>query len=82
MTANTLSAAPELPAQRHRPDDALMTANHVREHFGSISEMTLWRWLRDSSMDFPEPIVICRRRYWKRSAILAFQERQASGRAA
>lgn len=76
MTGSTLPVTTERLAQRQRPDDTLMTASQVREHFGSISEMTLWRWLRDTAMDFPAPIVINRRRFWPRSEIAAFAARQ------
>ena len=27
--------------------------------------MTIWRWLKDKSLNFPKPLVINGRRYWR-----------------
>lgn len=51
------------------PPRVLIPANRVREIFGNISEMTLWRWLAAEDMNFPRPIVISRRRYWREDEI-------------
>lgn len=55
-----------------------LTATQVRQHFGGISDMTLWRWMRDDRLGFPRPDVINRRRYFRSADIKAFQERQAT----
>ena len=31
----------------------------------SISDMSLWRWLRDDALGFPHPLRINGRRFWK-----------------
>ncbi|KAA6184145.1 transcriptional regulator [Thiohalocapsa marina] len=49
--------------------DALITAAEARRLAGGISDMTLWRWLRKGII--PQPIVIKRRRYWRRGEYLA-----------
>lgn len=46
----------------------------VRELCGGISDMSLWRWLQDPELDFPKPIYIARRRYWREAEILAWIE--------
>lgn len=51
-----------------QPDDRLITAEEVRRIAGGISDMTLWRWLKRGIL--PPPLVIERRRYWWRGAIL------------
>ena len=38
----------------------------------SISDATLWRWLNDSAMAFPRPIVINRRRLFRRDELDAW----------
>ena len=43
----------------------LITAATVRELLGGVSDMTLWRWLNDSAMNFPKPLRIHSRRYWR-----------------
>lgn len=47
---------------------------------GDISDMTLWRWLNER--DFPQPVQIARRRYWKESDIIQWLEAQADQRGA
>ncbi|MBL0404413.1 DNA-binding protein [Microvirga aerilata] len=46
------------------PLDYLITAPRLRHRFGGISDMTLWRWLRDPRLQFPKPLVVNGRRYW------------------
>ena len=45
-------------------DDSLLPAKAVRRRY-SISDMTLWRWLRCVELGFPPPTIIRRRRYWR-----------------
>lgn len=54
------------------------TARQIRQRFGGISDMTLWRWLNDDRLGFPQPLVINRRRYFSVADVEAFQERQAA----
>ena len=58
--------------------DILITASELRSLLGGISDMTLWRWLADDQMNFPRPLVLRRRRYWRKSEVMAFQNRQAA----
>lgn len=53
----------------------LIPAKEIRAMFGSVSDMTLWRWLQDESLGFPRPTVIRNRRYWDADAIEGFQQR-------
>lgn len=57
--------------------DRLLPAAEVREIFG-VSDMSIWRWQADDHMQFPKPLMIRRRRYWRRGDIVAFQQRQAN----
>ena len=41
-----------------------LTSRQARRRYGGISDMTLWRWLRDKKMGFPKPRYINNRRYW------------------
>lgn len=60
------SAAPVLHPGRR------IQAAEVRIICGGVSDMTLWRWLNDPTLDFPRPIYIGRRRYWREAEILAW----------
>ena len=55
-----------------------ITAFAVRDFCGGISDMTLWRWLHDEDLDFPKPIYIGRRRYWKEGEIVSWLEDRAA----
>jgi len=55
----------------------LMTAAAVREALGGVSDMTLWRWLKDPALNFPKPIYISKRRYWRFEEVLAWMESQS-----
>lgn len=43
----------------------LIPAKEVKARCGSISDMTLWRWLQDPETEFPQPRYIKTRRYWR-----------------
>lgn len=75
-TAMATSAAAIIAAQEADTSPKnLMTSAAVRAVFGGISDMALWRWLHHPEMNFPRPIYIGKRRYWKSDEIEAFQRR-------
>lgn len=43
----------------------------------SISSRTLSRWLEDSTIDFPRPIVLRNRNFFRRSEVESWKLRQA-----
>jgi predicted DNA-binding transcriptional regulator AlpA len=51
-------------------------AGAVRQLCGGVSDMWLWRRLRDDPA-FPRPAYIGRRRYWREADIIAWLEAQA-----
>jgi predicted DNA-binding transcriptional regulator AlpA len=55
-----------------------ITPKQLRQRFGNISEMTLWRWLRDESLGLPKPLVINRRKYFDLSEIETWERRRAA----
>ena len=57
--------------------DPLETAAQFREQLGGISEMTEWRW-RQKFSDFPVPVVICGRKYYRKSQRGAFVAARAA----
>lgn len=56
-----------------------LQARQVRERY-NVSDMTIWRWLRDQN--FPQPIYITRYRYWRLTDIEAWEAKQAAKGAA
>jgi predicted DNA-binding transcriptional regulator AlpA len=70
--ALTKNAEPEQPAERFRRNtmntQRRVKAETVRQLCGGVSDMTIWRWLQ--SEDFPKPIYIGRRRYWREADVI------------
>lgn len=59
-------------------DDKLIPATELRQMFGGISQMSLWRWLRMPNDPLPPPAaILSRRRYWRRSEIEKWLARHA-----
>ncbi|MGB3313277.1 MAG: transcriptional regulator [Albidovulum sp.] len=54
-----------------------ITAAVVREICGAVSDMTIWRWQNDPTLNFPKPIYIGRRRYWREADVIAWLNAQA-----
>lgn len=63
-------------------ENTRITGPQLLARFGGISDMTLWRWLQDPALNFPRPLVINRRRYWRLADIETWERAQASSRAA
>jgi predicted DNA-binding transcriptional regulator AlpA len=59
----------------HAAPDRFLSARQVCERYG-VTAMTLWRWLRDSEMEFPQPIYINGRRFWNERDLIAWERRQ------
>ena len=55
----------------------LIGAGDVRAMFGGVSDMTLWRWLNDQELNFPKPIYIGKRRYWRASDLTSWLQARA-----
>jgi predicted DNA-binding transcriptional regulator AlpA len=58
-------------------ENAVISSVRLRTICGGVSDMTVWRWLHDPELDFPQPIYIRRRRYWHEAEILAWIAAQA-----
>lgn len=57
-------------------DGVFLTAAQVRRRYGGISAMTLHRWLHAPDLDFCQPILIGKRRYWKLTDLENFERRR------
>jgi len=84
MNKSTHSCDRITSSTNHKDDntaspDNLIPSKTVRVILGGVSDMTIWRWLHDENykhLDFPKPIKIATRRYWKKHKIEDFIERQ------
>lgn len=66
MTSTAAQQTAEKPSVR---SPRLITARTVLQKFDGMSEMTLWRWLRDDRLNFPQPVYILSKRYWREADI-------------
>lgn len=69
--------------QADQPSEAphphrLLSASYVRELCGGISDMTMWRWLNDENLNFPRPVMIQRRRFWREAELIEWIEGRSS----
>lgn len=58
-------------------DDRYLTAPQVRQWY-NVTDMTIWRWLKNPELQFPTPTVINRRRYWRERELVEWERKQAA----
>jgi len=56
-----------------------LTSREVRRRYSDISDMSLWRWLHDEKLAFPQPTIIQKRRYWQVAQLEAWERSRAAG---
>ena len=71
-TATRRTVTPDLD------DEALLNSAQVKARCGNVSDMCIWRWLRDDRVAFPQPVKINKRNYWKLGDLRAWQERHVN----
>ena len=59
----------------HSNADELLPAAMVFNRY-HVSQMTVWRWLRSATLNFPRPLLINRRRYWRLADLIAWERSQ------
>lgn len=59
-------------------ESVLLSGPAVRRRYNNLSDMGLWRWLRDPKLNFPQPIYIRRRRYWTLEQLEAWEASRAA----
>jgi predicted DNA-binding transcriptional regulator AlpA len=70
-----------MPLDVPKSSEDLLPATATRSRYG-VSDMTIFRWLADPGLGFPQPIRINGRRYWRLADLQAFEARQAKTEAA
>lgn len=56
-----------------------LPARRVWERYG-VTSMTLWRWLRDESIGFPQPVYIGRFRYFRIAELETWEAKRIAAR--
>ena len=80
--ATTTAHSTGQTAQAPLNPNTRITARTVRQICGGVSDMTLHRWLKDPEKEFPRPLYIGKRRYWREAEIIAWLDAQAADTAA
>jgi predicted DNA-binding transcriptional regulator AlpA len=61
-------------------EDVLLPTRKVWERYGVV-DRTLYRWLNDIAMGFPEPIIINRKMFFRLSELVTWERARVRGRA-
>lgn len=60
--------------------EKFISGPELRKRLGDVSDMTLWRWQHDAGLNFPKPIKIRRRNYYREVDVAAWWELRAAER--
>lgn len=74
--ANTLSGKPS-SIDGADADEVYFPGPKVAARY-NVSDMTIWRWLRDERMQFPPPHYFGRFRYWRLSQLVSWERQRLS----
>ena len=66
----------------NKSSEKFLTSQQVRTRYGDKSDMTLYRWVRNPTLGFPQPVVINGRRFWRLSELQAWEDNHSAQRAA
>lgn len=72
----TTKAQPQNKSPEPKGQNRLVSAADLRVMFGDVSDMTIWRWLKEEDLKFPKPIYVQRRRFWREAELLEWIARQ------
>jgi hypothetical protein len=59
--------------------DPLVTTKNVWKRY-DVCDRTIDRWVANPAMNFPKPVIINKRRYWRVSELVAWERQRAAGR--
>ena len=57
-----------------------LSARHVKQRYGGVSDMSLWRWTNDPERGFPPPTYFGRFRFWREDELDAYDATRPRGR--
>ncbi len=63
-------------------DEALLNSAQTKARCGNVTDICIWRWMRDARVAFPQPVKINKRNYWRLGDLRAWQERHTTKAAA
>jgi len=75
QTQTELSRAAFRATHGHEVGQTFLTGPQVQARYQK-SHVTIWRWMRDQALGFPQPIQINRLNYWRLSDLEAWEAAQ------
>ena len=66
----------------HPDADIFLNSKQVRQRYGGVSAMWIFRREHDPNSGFPTPLLINRRKFWRLSDLTDWERRLAAGRPA
>lgn len=66
-------------AADHPDEDVFLGSKQVRQRYGGVSAMWIFRRERDPKSGFPTPLVIHRRKFWRLRDLIAWERKLAAG---
>ena len=60
------------------PQKVYLSSTQLRQRYGNVSSMSVWRWVNHPTLGFPKPITIQRRNYWDESALEEWERKTAA----
>ena len=60
-------------------DEAMIGSQKATARYNHKCRLTLYRWMRDEKLNFPQPVKINRRWYWKLGELRAWERSRAKG---
>ena len=81
QTVQAIEGKPQKP-QPVLDDDAYLTSTQVRARVGGVSTMCIWRWMRDPRVQFPHPVKMNSRNYWRLGDLRQWQAERMTKAAA
>lgn len=70
--------SPITPESKASEPPSLIQADVLKALLGGVSDMWLWRRLRDNTL--PKPLLISNRRFWRRDEIADYINRKSEAR--
>jgi len=74
----TPGRTPLSPRAPPMDDDVFLTSAQTRARVGGVSAMCIWRWMRDLRVQFPTPVKINHRNYWRLGDLRRWQAERTS----
>jgi|SoiMetStandDraft_5_1073268.scaffolds.fasta_scaffold779629_1 predicted DNA-binding transcriptional regulator AlpA len=57
------------------------TAKHLEERYGRSRQTVVYRWATDPELGFPQPVIIRKRKMWRRADVEAWDQRMSGAKA-